>query len=79
MYDALRQDAEMKFQLCAVPMLHVIPDGKMLADQVALFQVQEEGYFHFDQEKGRPLFTDPTMHGSASGFQDYCKEDFEEE
>ncbi|KAK7013621.1 hypothetical protein VNI00_019465 [Paramarasmius palmivorus] len=70
-YDALRQDAEAKFSRCSIPMLRTVPSGKTLADQVIAYRAQEEKYFDFDRQVGRPLFQDPTMHGTPEGFRDY--------
>ncbi|KAK1224256.1 hypothetical protein PQX77_012834, partial [Marasmius sp. AFHP31] len=71
-YETLRVDCENKYKACAIPILHNIPGGQTLSDQVALFREAENKYFSFDRST-RPAFQDPTCH--ATGFGDICEEE----
>ncbi|KAK1230695.1 hypothetical protein PQX77_006210 [Marasmius sp. AFHP31] len=72
MYETLRLDCEIKYKACAIPILHNIPSGKTLADQVLCFRQTENKYFTFDRAT-RPAFRDPTCH--ATGFGDVREEE----
>ncbi|KAJ8096384.1 hypothetical protein PM082_011546 [Marasmius tenuissimus] len=72
MYETLRVDCETKYKACGIPILHNIPSGKTLSDQVALFREAENKYFTFDRST-RPAFRDPTCH--ATGFGDIREEE----
>ncbi|KAL0060346.1 hypothetical protein AAF712_012851 [Marasmius tenuissimus] len=66
MYETLRVDWETKYKACGIPILHNIPSGKTLSDQVAQFREVENKYFTFDRST-RPAFWDPTCHATWFG------------
>ncbi|KAJ8073224.1 hypothetical protein PM082_020094 [Marasmius tenuissimus] len=68
MYDTLRADCQNKFESCRIPDFVHIPEGRTLADQVAMFCLQEDQRFPEPRDEKRPAFHDPTIH--SQGYKD---------